>query len=87
MEIEDLRPTVLEINLGNFKNNVKVIKDYIGSKYNIMPVIKANAYGTYINKNLNVINEFDIVAVATVTEGIELRQLGYEKEIFVLNHF
>lgn len=85
MEFEDLRPTVLEINLENFRHNVRIIQDYIGSNNKIMPVIKANAYGTYINKNLDVINEFDILAVATVTEGIEIRNLGYEKEIFVLN--
>jgi alanine racemase len=50
-----------------------------------MPIIKANAYGTYINKRLDVINEFDIVGVAIIDEAIELRELGYEKEIFILN--
>ena len=29
--------------------------------------------------------EFDIVAVATVDEGVFIRELGYGKEIFVLN--
>ena len=85
MEFEDLRPTVLEINLENFRHNVRIIQDYIGSNNKIMPVIKANAYGTYINKNLEILNEFDIVAVAIVDEAIELRNLGYQKEIFVLN--
>ena len=50
-----------------------------------MPVIKASGYGTYINRRLDIINQFDIVAVANVDEGVELRELGYEKEIFVLN--
>ena len=50
-----------------------------------MPVIKANGYGTYINQRLDVINQFEIVAVANVDEGVYLRQIGYEKEIFVLN--
>ena len=36
-----------------------------------MPVIKAAAYGTYINKCIDVINEFDIVAVAVVDEAVE----------------
>ena len=31
------------------------------------------------------LNKFDILAVAIVDEGINLRNLGYEKEIFVLN--
>lgn len=34
---------------------------------------------------MDIINQFDIVAVANVDEGVELRELGYEKEIFVLN--
>ena len=82
---ESLRPTVLEVNLNNFKHNVNQIQTYVGNDVKLMPVIKAAAYGTYINKCLDVVNEFDIVAVAVVDEAIELRKLGYEKEIFVLN--
>lgn len=78
------RPTVMEINLDNFKNNINEIrKQANGTK--LMPVIKANGYGTHINKKLEIINEFDIVAVAIVDEAIELRNLGYKGEIFVLN--
>lgn len=80
-----MRQTFLEINLDNFKYNVKKIKEYYGSSIELMPVIKANAYGTYINKQIDLINEFDIVAVAIVDEGITLRELGYKKEIFILN--
>lgn len=80
-----MRQTFLEINLDNFKYNVKEIKEYYGSSIELMPVIKANAYGTYINKQIDLINEFDIVAVAIVDEGITLRELGYKKEIFILN--
>lgn len=79
------RPTILEVSLENFKYNVSQIKAYVGKNVKIMPVIKANAYGTYINKQLDIINEFDIVAVALVDEAVELRKIGYKKEIFVLN--
>lgn len=78
------RPTVLEVDLNAFKYNVEQIKKYIGSK-EIMPVMKANAYGTYINKCLKVIKDFTILAVATVDEGKELRCLGYKNNILVLN--
>ncbi len=78
------RPTVMEINLEDFKYNIKEIqKKANGVK--LMPVIKANGYGTHINKCLEIINEFDIVAVAIVDEAIDLRELGYKGEIFVLN--
>lgn len=83
--MEITRPTVLEVSLENFKYNVSQIKAYVGKNVKIMPVIKANAYGTYINKQLDIINEFDIVAVALVDEAVELRKIGYKKEIFVLN--
>ena len=79
------RCSVLEVNLNNFIDNVEVIQKYVGDSKKIMPIIKANAYGTYINKRLDIINRFDIVAVALVEEAVELRELGYEKEIFVLN--
>ena len=79
-----MRPTIMEINIDKFNKNIDKIEKYVGNKV-IMPVIKANAYGTYINKNLDIINRFDIVAVAIIDEAIELRKLGYEKEIFILN--
>ena len=78
-----LNNSVLEVSRKAFLNNVKAVEDYISNKASVMPVIKANGYGTYINRCLEIINEFKIVAVATVDEGVELRKLGYEKEIFV----
>lgn len=79
------RPTVLEVNLNSFEHNVKQIQNFVGDAVKLMPVIKAGGYGTYINKCIDVINKFDIVAVALVDEAIELRDLGYKNEIFVLN--
>lgn len=79
------RPTVLEVNLDNFKYNISKIKEVVGEDVTIMPVVKANGYGTYINKCIDILNDFDIVAVANIDEGIDLRNIGYEKEIFVLN--
>ena len=79
------RPTVLEVNLDNFKYNIEQIKKFLNKNTKIMPVIKANGYGTYINTRLDIINDFDIVAVAIVDEGVDLRKIGYKKDIFVLN--
>ena len=79
-----MRTTIMEVSIKSFNNNINEIKKYVSNK-KIIPVIKANAYGTYINKRLDVINNFDIVAVAKVSEAIELRELGYKKEIFLLN--
>lgn len=83
--MENTRPTYMEIDLEAFRYNVNQIQQYVGEGVKIMPVIKANAYGTYINQYIDVINEFDIVAVALVDEAVNLRKIGYSKEIFVLN--
>ena len=67
------RPTVLEVNLDNFKYNIEQIKKFLKPQTKIMPVIKADGYGTYINTRLDIVNNFDIVAVATVDEGKLIR--------------
>lgn len=79
-----MRTTIMEVDIDKFYNNIDLIQKYVGNK-KIMPIIKANGYGTYINKKLEVLNKFDIVGVAIVEEAIELRKLGYKKEIFALN--
>lgn len=84
-ENEITRPTVMEISIDNFRYNIEQIKKRLSSNTTIMPIIKANAYGTYINTRLEVINEFEIVGVATVDEGVQIRKLGYKKDIFILN--
>lgn len=75
----------MEVDLNAFKHNLREIKKYIDSSTTIMPVIKANAYGTYINYRPDIINQFSIVAVAITDEAITLRNNGYTKEIFILN--
>lgn len=82
---EITRPTVMEINIQNFKHNVEQIRKNILPTTTIMPIMKANAYGTYLNTKLEVVNEFEIIGVATVDEGVNLRKLGFQKEIFILN--
>ena len=82
--MEITRPTVMEVNIDNFLYNIERIKEKCPNS-KIMPVIKANAYGTYLNTRLDVLNRFDIVAVACVDEAVYIRELGYKKEIFVLN--
>ena len=79
-----MKNTVLEVNTRKFLENILKIKNYVGNK-EIMPIVKANGYGTYLNKNLEVLNHFNIIAVAEVQEAIEIRKIGYQKEIFILN--
>ena len=53
------RPIVMEIDLNNFHHNMDSIRRIIGKHVTVMPVIKANAYGTYLNHRLDILNEFD----------------------------
>ena len=77
---EITRPTYMEIDLNNLQFNIDQIKEKVGQNVKLMPVIKANGYGTYINDNLDILNLFDIVAVATVDEGVAIRNVGYQKK-------
>lgn len=77
--------SVLEININHFQDNIKEIRKLIKNKIEIMPVIKANAYGTFLNTQIDLLNEFKIVGVANTIEGEKLRKLNFQKDIFVLN--
>lgn len=77
-----MQATLMKVNLDNFLHNVKSIKKYVGTK-TIIPVIKANAYGTYINERVDILNHFDIVAVARVSEAIHLRSIGYKRNTYI----
>lgn len=79
------RPTVMEVDLNAFEYNIKKIKEIIGEEVEIMPVFKANAYGTNINLLSEITNKFKIIGVAIVDEAVALRENGYNGEIFVLN--
>lgn len=80
-----MRSTVMEVDLNAFKHNMNEIQKYVGDDITLMPVIKANAYGTYINTRMDIINNYKIVAVAMEEEATELRKLGYNGDIFILN--
>ncbi len=83
--MEITRPTFMEVNLNNFKYNIEQIRNKVGIGVELMPVIKANGYGTWINTRIDILNMFNIVAVATVDEAVYIRSVGYDKDIFVLN--
>ena len=82
---EALRPTILEVNTEYFKENIKKINEYLDNKKIIIPVIKADGYGTEINSKLELIKDFEMVAVAITGEAIYLREVGFKNNILILN--
>ena len=75
----------MDVDLRAFRYNLEQIKGIVGDGVTVMPVIKAEGYGTHINRLKDLINQFDVVAVALVSEAVNLRVHGFENDIFVLN--
>ena len=77
----------LQIDINNVIHNINAIKQFVGPKVTVMPIIKDNAYGTKINERLDIFEKagVNIVGVAITDEAIRLRELGYNGDIFILN--
>lgn len=78
----------IEIDLNNLEHNINEIKKVIHGKTKIMAVVKANAYGhgmIPVAKKLNDIGIEDF-AVATLSEGITMRENGIIGNILILGY-
>ena len=81
-----LRDTYVEINLDHIASNVKNIRQVIGNKTKIAAVIKADAYGHGAVEVAKCVmrNGADLVAVATLTEALELKKHHINSDIFIM---
>ncbi|MBI5823435.1 MAG: alanine racemase [Chloroflexi bacterium] len=78
-----MRPTYLEINLNQLKQNIEAIRAHVAPA-KVMTMVKANAYGHGIEGVAPFIEPFvDYFGVALVEEAIQLRALGITKPILV----
>ncbi|MCC6301024.1 MAG: alanine racemase [Anaerolineales bacterium] len=78
-----MRPTFLQVNLSQLEKNISAIRAHV-SPAKVMPMVKANAYGHGVDGVAPFIEPFvDYFGVATVEEGIHLRELGVKKPILV----
>jgi alanine racemase len=82
-----LRPTWAEINLDNLAHNMKEIRKISKSK-EIIAVIKADAYGHGAIETAPILleNGASRLAVAVITEAIELRNGGIDAPIIILGY-
>lgn len=81
---ESLRPTYLEVNLGQLRRNLEAIRTRVPPA-KVMPILKANAYGHGLDGVAKFIADFcDYIGVATLEEGSHLRQIGVDKPILVM---
>lgn len=82
------RPTWLEIDLSAIAHNTRLIRQIIGPTCLLMSVVKANAYGhgaIQISKTVLQAGA-DRLAVASLTEALELRDNGIRAPLLVLGY-
>lgn len=86
--VRELRDTKLVIDLEKIKKNIEVVKDIIGPDVAFMPVIKANGYGHGALGIAPAIMETNpaYLAVATLSEAVELKESYPDYPIFVMGH-
>lgn len=72
-------PLVAEINLAAIRHNLFLVREAVGPGVRICPAVKANAYGHGIATILPTIRASGVedLAVATLDEALELRELGW----------
>ncbi|MCM1536405.1 MAG: serine racemase VanT catalytic subunit [Clostridium sp.] len=78
----------IEIDLGHLSHNVNTLQNLLPSGCELMPAVKANAYGhgaVLIAKALNAMGIKNF-CVASVSEGITLRCGGIKGDILVLGY-
>lgn len=78
----------IELDRDALRHNVQVLQKLLPNNCELMPAVKANAYGhgaVLISRELNRLG-IKAFCVATVSEGIELRENGIAGEILVLGY-
>lgn len=77
----------LEIDLDKLEYNLQQIKNCVGNNVELLPVIKANAYGlgAVALKDILERNGINYIAVAVLKEAKELRENNFNMNIILLN--
>ena len=80
------RPTLAEIHLPALRHNVRTIRALLPPSTSILAVVKANAYGHGAVPVARTLREEGacMFGVATMEEGVELRQAGIHEPVVVL---
>lgn len=83
-----LRDTVVRVDLDAIRENMGLIREMCGPEVAVMPVVKANGYGHGAVGIAPALMESGAayLAVATLTEAMELRQAYPGYPIFILGH-
>ena len=80
------RPTWVEIDLNALKHNLLAIKKQVGQHVKIMGIVKADAYGhgDYEVSRVLLNNSVEMIGIAILEEGIQLRDKGIKAPLLLL---
>lgn len=86
ISISTLLPTYATVNLAALAHNLSRIRQYLPSGCDVMAIVKANAYGHGAVETAQALTHQGVerFAVASLDEGIALRQAGFSTSIVVL---
>lgn len=86
--LEELRPVWAEIDLDSLAHNIKEVRRITNKEALVTAVVKANAYGHGSIEAAKVFleNGADRLAVATLSEAVELRRVGINVPILILGY-
>ncbi|MFH0702561.1 MAG: alanine racemase [bacterium] len=80
------RDAWVEINLANVEHNIKILRNFVSQEILFLAVVKADAYGhgsTMIAPTL-IASGVNMLGVASVDEGLQLREAGIDAPVLVL---
>lgn len=80
------RDAWVEINVSNLENNVREIKKLVPSGIKLLGVVKADAYGhgAVMLAPTILASGIDMLGVASIDEGVDLRQAKIDCDILIL---
>ncbi len=85
--MEPFRPTIAEIDLKKYKNNLLAVKNYLPQKVKLMAIVKANAYGHGAVEIAKAAENTgaEYLGVASLGEALELRSASIKLPILILS--
>ena len=77
------RNTIARINLAAIRHNLAVVRHLVPHS-RVVCVVKADAYGHGLSRVCQALEDADVLAVATISEGFNCREQGWTGRLLLL---